>query len=81
MGPTYPDHGLLFVYPDGRPLHPDTLTARFNRLVDRAGLPPIRLHDYADIRIMPTSLLKPWDLSSYPSERVCPCTRAGGGAR
>jgi hypothetical protein len=41
------------------------LTALFNRLVDRAGLPPIRLHDYADIRIMPTSLLKPWDLSSY----------------
>ncbi|HEY6592851.1 MAG TPA: site-specific integrase, partial [Asanoa sp.] len=44
-GPTYPDHGLLFVHPDGRPLHPDTLTARFNRLVDRAGLPKIRLHD------------------------------------
>jgi integrase len=44
-GPTYPDHGLLFVYPDGRPLHPDTITARFNRIVDRAGLPRIRLHD------------------------------------
>jgi integrase len=44
-GPTYPEHGLLFVYLDGRPLHPDTLTARFNRLADRAGLPAIRLHD------------------------------------
>jgi integrase len=44
-GDTYPDHGLLAVYPDGRPLHPDTITARFNRLVDRAGLPHIRLHD------------------------------------
>jgi integrase len=44
-GDTYPAHGLLAVYPDGRPLHPDTITARFNRLVDRAGLPHIRLHD------------------------------------
>jgi integrase len=45
FGDAYPDHGLLFVYPDGRPLHPDTITARFNRLVDRARLPRIRLHD------------------------------------
>ena len=30
---------------EGRPLHPDTITARFNRLVDRAGVPHIRLHD------------------------------------
>jgi len=29
----------------GRPLHPDTITTRFNRLVDRAGVPRIRLHD------------------------------------
>lgn len=33
------------VGPEGRPLHPDTITARFNRLVDRAGVPRIRLHD------------------------------------
>jgi integrase len=26
-------------------MHPDTLTRRFNRLVDRAGVPRIRLHD------------------------------------
>jgi integrase len=44
-GTSYPTHGLLFVYPDGRPMHPDTITVRFNRLVDRAGLPHIRLHD------------------------------------
>ena len=44
-GDTYPDHGLLAVYPDGRPMHPETITARFNRLVDRARLPRIRLHD------------------------------------
>jgi integrase len=41
----YQDHGKLFCHPDGRPLHPDTITRRFNRLVDRAGVPRIRLHD------------------------------------
>jgi integrase len=41
----YPDHDYLMVGPEGRPLHPDTITARFNRLVDRAGVPRIRLHD------------------------------------
>jgi integrase len=35
----------LFCHPDGRPLHPDTFTRRFNRLVDKAGVPRIRLHD------------------------------------
>jgi len=30
---------------DGRRLHPDTLTRRFNRLVDRARVPRIRLQD------------------------------------
>jgi len=38
-------HGLVMVNDKGRPLHPDTITARFNRLVDRAGVPRIRLHD------------------------------------
>jgi integrase len=37
--------GPLFCHPDGRPLHPDTITRRFNRLVDRADVPRIRLHD------------------------------------
>lgn len=41
----YPDHPYVMVGPEGRPLHPDTITARFNRLVDRAGVPRIRLHD------------------------------------
>jgi integrase len=35
----------IFCYPDGRAPHPDTITAMFNRLVDRAGAPRIRLHD------------------------------------
>jgi len=45
FGPGYPSQGLLMVNETGRPLHPDTITARFNRLVDRAGVKRIRLHD------------------------------------
>ncbi|MGV9889794.1 tyrosine-type recombinase/integrase [Streptomyces sp. NPDC003395] len=30
---------------DGRPYHPDYLSPVFNRLVQKLGLPPIRLHD------------------------------------
>jgi len=44
-GEHYQDHGLLFSWEDGRPPHPDTITARFNRLAKAAGLPRIRLHD------------------------------------
>jgi integrase len=36
---------LLFVWPDGRPLHPDTITALFHKHVAAAVLPKIRLHD------------------------------------
>lgn len=36
---------LLFVWPDGRPLHPDTITALFHKHCRAAGLPRIRLHD------------------------------------
>ncbi len=43
-GPSYPDHGKLFCYEGGRRVHPDTITRRFNRIVDRAGLPKITLH-------------------------------------
>src|ERR1019366_1118158 len=45
LGREYPSHGLLMVNEVGRPLHPDTITTRFNRLVDRSGVPRIRLHD------------------------------------
>jgi integrase len=45
FGIGYRDHAMLFCHPDGRPIHADTITRRFNRLVDRAGVPRIRLHD------------------------------------
>ncbi|GIL28965.1 site-specific integrase [Actinocatenispora comari] len=41
----WPTHGLLFTTPDGQPLQPGWVTAHFQRLIARAGLPPIRLHD------------------------------------
>jgi integrase len=44
-GKSYPNTDYLMVGPEGRPLHPHTTPARFNRLVDKAGLPRIRLHD------------------------------------
>ncbi|MGC4804987.1 tyrosine-type recombinase/integrase [Micromonospora sp. DT233] len=44
-GRRWPDTGLFFVQPDGRPWHPEAVTWRFECLVRDAGLPPIRLHD------------------------------------
>jgi len=44
-GELYQDHGLLFCWEDGRPPHPDTITARFRRITNAAGLPPIKLHE------------------------------------
>jgi len=41
--PSYPDHEKLMVFEDGRQLHPDTITHRFNRLVELAGARRIRL--------------------------------------
>ena len=35
----------LFAWEDGRRPHPDSVTDRFNRLVDGAGVRRIRLHD------------------------------------
>jgi len=45
FGPDYEDHRLLFCWENGRPVHPDTITRRFKRLVAAAGLPEIDLHD------------------------------------
>ena len=39
------DGAHLFCHPDGRPIHPDTITDWFGRLSWEAGLPPIRPHD------------------------------------
>jgi integrase len=45
FGSGYHDSGLLFCWEDGRPVHPDTITSRFRKIVESAGLPKINLHD------------------------------------
>ncbi|MDM4721830.1 tyrosine-type recombinase/integrase [Micromonospora sp. WMMA1363] len=44
-GAAWVDSGRLFTQPTGGLVEPAWLTARFERLTRRAGLPPIRLHD------------------------------------
>lgn len=58
MGAGYTDRGLVFAMVDGRPWKPDTISQAFDRIVKRSGLPRIRFHDYADLRVMPTLRLK-----------------------
>ena len=45
FGPDYHDHGVLFCWENGKPPHPDTITRRFKKLAQAAGLPAIDLHD------------------------------------
>ena len=44
-GEAYADHGLVFARENGEPLHPETVTKRFAKLAEAAGLRPVRLHD------------------------------------
>ncbi|RAG83815.1 site-specific integrase [Streptacidiphilus pinicola] len=43
--PGWIDTGLVFTDTDGSPLHPAHVTDQFQSLVERHGLPPVRLHD------------------------------------
>lgn len=45
LGEGYQDGDLVVCLPDGRPVHPKTLSSHFERLVKRLGLPRVRLHD------------------------------------
>jgi len=44
-GEGWRDSGLVFTHQDGSPLHPDTVSGWFERVVASSGLPRIRLHD------------------------------------
>ncbi|MFJ4677229.1 tyrosine-type recombinase/integrase [Kitasatospora sp. NPDC088783] len=44
-GPGWADTGRMFVEEDGTWLHPGKVSDLFGRLVEEAGLPPVRLHD------------------------------------
>ncbi|MGV9976537.1 tyrosine-type recombinase/integrase [Micromonospora wenchangensis] len=49
-GDAWADSGIFFVRQrDGQPWHPETVTGRFDRLVQRSGLPPVRFHDLRHI--------------------------------
>jgi integrase len=45
IGRRHRDHGYVFTWPDGRPLHPDNIADWFEQHTRAAGLPRIRLHD------------------------------------
>lgn len=45
FGSDYPPHDYVFTYQDGRPVHPDSIRQRFDRLAAAAGLPRITFHD------------------------------------
>jgi integrase len=45
FGPDYHNHGWLFCWENGKPPHPDTITCRFKKLAEQAGLPETDLHD------------------------------------
>ena len=44
-GPAWQGSDLVFTRPDGASLHPEYVRRRFDRLLQRAGLPRIHLHD------------------------------------
>ena len=45
VGPRWRDSGLVFSWPDGRPIHPQRFSQWFEQHARAAGLPKIRLHD------------------------------------
>jgi integrase len=45
VGPRWQDSGLVFTWPDGRPIDPQRFSTWFEQLTRAAGLPRIRLHD------------------------------------
>ena len=45
LGQAYQDHGLVFCQADGKPMDPRNFLRSFDRMIEQAGLPPIRFHD------------------------------------
>ena len=58
MGARWPDSGYVFTTPIGTPIDPRNCTRLIQDTCVSIGLPKIRLHDYADTRVMPTSALE-----------------------
>jgi integrase len=45
LGPAWQEHGLIFTWYDGGPIHPERFSKWFEVRAIRSGLPRIRLHD------------------------------------
>ena len=45
LGKPLTDADFVFAHPDGTPWDPSTVSHAFNKIIRKAGLPPIRLHD------------------------------------
>lgn len=45
IGELWPGTDLVFVWPDGSPVHPDVISRTYQRIIERADLPPMRLHN------------------------------------
>ncbi len=45
VGPAFEDQGLVFTNETGGPLHPNSLTIRFRKLIAAGSVPKIRFHD------------------------------------
>jgi len=63
---TSPDD-FVFVNRLGRRLDASALRRRVERARDAAGLRPLRLHDYADLLVMPTSTRNAWNTGDVPA--------------
>lgn len=68
------ENGYVFTKPDGSPVHPDVFRQTFDRLVARAGVPRIRLHDLRHTHA--TLLLKERIPTKVVSERLGHATPA-----
>jgi integrase len=70
--------GYVFTREDGRPIHPDDIARHFEWLVNRAGVPPVRLHD---LRHGAASLtyLATKDLKAVQSLLATPRSRSRSG--
>jgi integrase len=54
-GSLWQDGGYVFTTPTGTPVDPRNDFRQFRKLLVRAGLPPVRLHHYADVGIITIS--------------------------
>ncbi|MDW8515063.1 site-specific integrase [Priestia flexa] len=62
------DYDLVFCRKNGRPLHPEAVRGSFNRMIVRANVPKIRLHDLRHTHA--TILLKMRENPKIVSERL-----------